>query len=209
LQFPPIRVTGNVIFVEFLTSGLKPTFFFRKKTAERVDGRTRNVTEPGSAYKEEIWKLAEPVAESLGMEVIQIECVRMKSRWIVRVYLDKDGGVTLDDCSRLSGQLGDVLAAHDLPPGPYTLEVSSPGPDRPLGRDKDFVTYIGQRIRIRLRDKLEGTRHFRGKLVDFIADGDRKVVVLEVGDRKVRIPRESVWKANLDEDQDDGSPDAP
>ena len=153
-----------------------------------------------SAYKEEIWELADPVAESLGMEVIQVECIRMKSRWIVRLYLDKDGGVTLDDCSRVSAQLGDVLAAHDLPPGPYTLEVSSPGPDRPLSRDKDFLKYIGQRIRIRLSEKLEGSKHFRGRLVDFLVEEDRRVIVLEVGEGKIRIPRESVWKANLEEE---------
>jgi len=64
----------------------------------------------------------------------------MKSRWLVRIYMDREeGGVTVDDCALISHQLGDLLDVHDVPPGPYTLEVSSPGLDRPLSRDKDFL----------------------------------------------------------------------
>jgi ribosome maturation factor RimP len=70
--------------------------------------------------REDIWRLVEPVLESEGFELIQVECLRMKTRWIVRIYMDREGGVTLDNCSGLSGQLGDHLDVHDLPPGPYT-----------------------------------------------------------------------------------------
>jgi ribosome maturation factor RimP len=70
-----------------------------------------------------------------------------------------------------------------------------------LSRDKDFLKYVGQRIRIRLSEKLEGSKHFRGRLVDFLVEEDRRVIVLEVGEGKIRIPRESVWKANLEEEQ--------
>ena len=62
-----------------------------------------------------------------GMELIYAECLRMPSRWIVRIFLDREGGITLDDCSVISHQAGDILDVHDTPPGPYTLEVSSPG----------------------------------------------------------------------------------
>jgi len=152
-------------------------------------------------YGKGIRELADPLCASLGMEVIHVDCVRMKTRWLVRVYLDKAGGVTLDDCSQVSGQLGDILDVHDLPPGPYTLEVSSPGPDRPLSRDKDFLRYVGHFIRIRLHEKVDGMKHFRGKLVDFVIEGDRKTIVLEMGDKRCRIPCESLLKANLEDER--------
>ncbi|MBA4423155.1 MAG: ribosome maturation factor, partial [Syntrophus sp. (in: bacteria)] len=85
--------------------------------------------------EEQIRQLAEPVLASVGMELIQVECLKMKTRWVVRIYMDREqGGVTLDDCALISNQLGDLLDVHDVPPGPYTLEVSSPGLDRPLQR---------------------------------------------------------------------------
>ena len=72
--------------------------------------------------EQQIRQLAEPVLASAGMELVQVECLRMKSRWVVRIYMDReDGGVTLDDCALISNQLGDLLDVHDVPPGPYTL----------------------------------------------------------------------------------------
>ena len=73
--------------------------------------------------KDKIWHLAWPVAESEGMELIHVECIKMHSRWIFRLFLDKETGVTLDDCATISNQLGDILDVHNLTSGPYTLEV--------------------------------------------------------------------------------------
>ena len=91
--------------------------------------------------KEKIWQLAEPVATSEGMELIHVECLKMHTRWIVRLFLDKDGGVTIDDCTTISNQLGDLLDIQDMIKGTYTLEVSSPGFDRPISRDQDYEQY--------------------------------------------------------------------
>jgi ribosome maturation factor RimP len=149
-------------------------------------------------YVEEITQLAEPLVLAEGMEIVLVECLRMKSHWLVRVYLDKEGGVTIDDCARLSDKLGDVLDVHEAPPGPYTLEVSSPGLDRPLDRDKDFMKYRGFRVHIRLAEKVEGRRDFRGELVAY-EDGDAgKIIVIVVDGKTFRIPREKVFKANLE-----------
>ncbi|MDY0186782.1 MAG: ribosome maturation factor RimP [Syntrophus sp. (in: bacteria)] len=147
--------------------------------------------------REDIWHLVEPVLESEGFELIQVECLRMKTRWIVRIYMDREGGVTLDDCSGISSQLGDFLDVHDLPPGPYTLEVSSPGLDRPLVRDKDFVRYQGCDVSVRLEQKVEGIRHFRGRLIEFREEEGRKMLVIEMGSKLYQIPRDLVVKANL------------
>jgi ribosome maturation factor RimP len=153
-------------------------------------------------HEEQIWQLAEPLLASAGMELVQVECLKMKARWLVRIYMDREeGGVTLDDCALISNQLGDLLDVHDVPPGPYTLEVSSPGLDRPLSRDKDFLKYRGARINLRLEEKIEGRRHFRGELIDY-EDGDGgKVLVVTADGQTFRIPRKSVVKANLEYDR--------
>jgi ribosome maturation factor RimP len=151
------------------------------------------------SQEEQIRHLVEPMLASVGMELIQVECLKMKTRWLVRIYMDREeGGVTLDDCTLVSNQLGDLLDVHDVPPGPYTLEVSSPGLDRPLQRDKDFLKYRGSRINLRLREKIDGRRHLCGELIDYEDEGGRKVLVVgEVG-QTYRIPREAVLKANLE-----------
>jgi len=148
--------------------------------------------------EEQIRQLAEPVLASTGMELVQVECLRMKARWVVRIYIDREkGGVTLDDCALISNQLGDLLDVHDVPPGPYTLEVSSPGLDRPLQRDKDFLKYRGSRIDLHLREKIDGRRHFRGELTDYEEGEGGNILVVRIAGKTYRIPREAVLKANL------------
>ena len=142
--------------------------------------------------------LVEPAVESEGLELVELECLRMKTRWLVRIFIDREGGATLDDCTALSHQLGDLLNVHDLPPGPYTLEVSTPGLDRPLTRDKDFEKYRGARVRIRTREPIDGSRNFLGTCVDYATEGGRRIVTLDVDGRSVRIDRENIQKANLE-----------
>jgi ribosome maturation factor RimP len=149
--------------------------------------------------EEQIRQLAEPVLVSVGLELIQVECLKMKARWVVRIYMDREqGGVTLDDCALISNQLGDLLDVHDVPPGPYTLEVSSPGLDRPLQRDKDFLKYLGSRINLRLREKIDGRRHLCGELTDYEDEAGRKILVVRESGKTHRIPREAVLRANLE-----------
>ena len=149
------------------------------------------------AYEEKIRELAEPVLEAEGMELVLAECLKMKSRWTVRLYLDKEGGITLDDCAAVSNQLGDILDINDIPPGQYTLEVSSPGLERPLDRDRDFLKYRGADISVRLDEKFDGSRNYRGKLIDFIDEDGGKVLLVDVMGAIRRIPRDKVVKANL------------
>jgi len=149
-------------------------------------------------HEEQIRQLAEPLLASLGMELVLVECLKMKSRWLVRIFIDREGGVTLDDCAEVSHQLGDLLDVHDLPPGPYTLEVSSPGLDRPLFRDEDFLKYRGSRVHLRLSEKIEGRRQLRGELVDYENEDGRKVLLVRDAGKIFRIPREAVTKANLE-----------
>ena len=147
--------------------------------------------------KEKVRQLAGPVAAAEGMDLIHVECFKMQRRWIIRLYLDKESGVTLDDCAVVSNQLGDVFDINDLVDGQYTLEVSSPGLDRPISRDQDFVKYRGSRINIKTITKIDGVKNFHGHLVDFIEENGRKEIVVEVSGKKYRIPKAEIIKANL------------
>ena len=142
--------------------------------------------------EEQIRQLAEPVVISEGMEIILVECLKMPTRWLVRIYMDREGGVTVDDCALVSDRLGDLLDIHDVPPGPYTLEVSSPGLDRPLDRDKDFLRYCGSRIRLRLAEKIEGRRNFSGELLAYEEIERLARVFVGLGVEKLRITKGSV-----------------
>lgn len=166
--------------------GFSPLFFSR--------GRHRGM----QTHAEQIRQLAEPLLLSEGMELILAECLKIRSHWLVRIYMDREGGVTVEDCARISNQLGDLLDVHDTPPGPYTLEVSSPGLDRPLDRDQDFLKYRGSRVHLRLAEKIEGRRDFRGELVGYEDGGDGKALVVKVEGKTFRIPRKTVVKANLE-----------
>ncbi len=149
-------------------------------------------------YREKIWKLVEPVIESEDMELVDIECLKMKSRWMIRIYIDEEGGVSLDNCAEISNQVGDLLDIHEVLPDSYILEVSSPGLNRPLAREKDFIKYRGCKIKVTVRDKMDGKRNFRGELVDFLEKDGEKVLVIDANGKKYHIPRETVVKANLE-----------
>lgn len=155
-------------------------------------------------WREKIIELAEPLVASQGMELVEAECLRMKSRWLVRLYIDRESGVTVDDCARISHELGDILNVYNVPPGPYNLEVSSPGFDRPLAREKDFMTYRGHTVTIRLSEGIEGRKNFKGLLKECIALHEGMVLVLEVEGKEYRIQRSLVAKAHLEYDLSDG-----
>jgi len=168
-------------------SGPKPTFLF--------SGAMMN-----EDIKERIWQLADPVVESEGMELIHVECIKMHTRWIIRLYLDKESGITINDCENISNQLGDIFDIREIINGSYTLEVSSPGFDRPISRDRDFIRFKGSRVNIRTDYKIDGVRNFHGMLNDYIEENGKKLILLDVKGTMYRIPREAVVKANLAED---------
>ncbi len=138
--------------------------------------------------------LAEPLLESEGMNLIDVEYRREPKGWVLRVYIDKQGGVTLDDCAVISNQLGDILAARMHSDEPYHLEVSSPGIDRPLTKPKHFAYFEGRSAVIKTNRFVQGEKHFKGTLAGF-SEG---VVRLLVDDRPVAIPFEAIVKAHLD-----------
>jgi ribosome maturation factor RimP len=148
--------------------------------------------------RDQLWNLLRPVVESHGMELIFLECLRMPSRWVVRIFLDKEGGITLDDCSLISPLAGDIMDVHEIPPGPYTLEVSSPGLDRPLFREEDFLKFKGAPVKVKTTRKIEGIKNFKGELLDYVQEEDGWYLVIRNGTDIYRIQRDAFDKANLD-----------
>ena len=148
-------------------------------------------------YQAQIADLIEPLIKAEDMELVHVECLRGKIRWIVRLFIDKEEGITVDDCAEISNQVGDVLDVHEIPPGSYTLEVSSPGLDRPLARDRDFVKYKGCEVKVRTGEKIDGKKNFTGRLIDYLEEEGTKLLILDVEGKMYHIPRGVVVKANL------------
>lgn len=144
---------------------------------------------------ERVRLLAQPILAGRGLDLVDVQFRREAHGWVLRLYMDRPGGVTLDDCQRVSEELGDHLDVEDVIDHPYHLEVSSPGLDRPLTRDADFVGFAGRAVRVRTRDPLEGRRNFRGRLAGLVEGA----VLLDLADgRQVRIPRGLIEKARLE-----------
>ena len=113
-------------------------------------------------------EVAERVAASSGLEVVEVELRGAGKSRMLRIFIDKPGGVTHEDCANLSREVGTILDVEDtIPGGQYLLEVSSPGLDRQLSRPADFARFTGSRVKLTTREPVNGTRHFEGKLKDF------------------------------------------
>lgn len=141
--------------------------------------------------------IEEAVEGLLGQEaaeLVDLRYLQEGGRWVLRVYVDKHGGVTLDDCERYSEKVGALLDAMDAMEHSYTLEVSSPGVDRILKKQKDFSRFSGHRVKLRLKAPLEGRRRFHGVLRG-VEDGR---VVLESDGQVFRLAPEAIEEARLD-----------
>lgn len=138
-------------------------------------------------------ELARGAAEDFGLDVLHVEFLGRISPAILRVYIDKPGGVTLDDCQRVSRQLGVLLEVEDLIDSKYVLEVSSPGIERPLFKADDYRRFVSREIRLMAKEKIDERRNFTGHIQDF-TDG---ILTLDCEGRVYRIPYEKIKKAHL------------
>lgn len=119
----------------------------------------------GSNTEQKVLPLLEPIIEENGLELVDLEFVKEGVNWYLRVYIDKEGGVTIDDCEGVSRTLEAKLDAEDPIEQAYILEVSSPGIDRPLKKEADFVKYQGEIIDVKLYKPQDGSKQFQGKLL--------------------------------------------
>jgi len=130
----------------------------------------------------QIEAIAERVAGSEGLFLLDVELKGSRSNQLLRVYIDKPGGVSHGDCQAVSEQLGVILDVEDLIPGSYTLEVSSPGLDRKLSRPRDFAYFVGRRARLVLREPVDGRTVWEGNLAGY----DSGRVRLDCGEQGLR-----------------------
>ena len=140
-----------------------------------------------------VQKLIEPAVASLGYELVGVEYLQQGKHSLLRVYIDAEEGITLDDCSRVSHHLSGLLDVEDVIPGHYNLEVSSPGMDRPLFTVEHFQRFIGYPVNIRLSLPKDGRRKFSGILRAMQDDN----VVIEVDEQEECLPFNTIEKANL------------
>ena len=142
--------------------------------------------------------MVDPILLNEEMELVDIEYRRESKGWILRLYLDKEGGVTLDDCTRVSQEVERSLDVEDFIQTPYTLEVSSPGLTRPLKTQKDFIKYCHRLIKVKTVDPIENRRQFKGRLLGV----SENRIEIEVDGGVFQIPLSNVAKANLEIDRD-------
>jgi ribosome maturation factor RimP len=143
---------------------------------------------------------AEQVAGDNGFELVHVEIAGPIKKPIVRVFIDKPGGVTHDDCAAMSLHLGTVLDVEDFIEPAYTLEVSSPGLERGLYKRADYERFAGQPARIKSRVAVDGQRNFHGRIVG--VENDR-VVFDDKTSGRVHVPLDAIAKANLEIDVDE------
>ena len=146
-----------------------------------------------SKAEETVEKIADNLAEELGCEIADVEFVKEGSEWFLRVFVDREGGVDLDFCELFSRRLSEVLDENDPITQAYRLEVSSPGIERPLKKEKDFVRFSGEKIKISLFEAINGQKQLIGTLLGF----DNGEISLECEDTTYTIALKNISKANL------------
>jgi ribosome maturation factor RimP len=141
-------------------------------------------------------EIADGAAAAVGLEVVHVQYRKEGHRWVVRLFVERPGGaVTLDDCARASEQFGAALEVADVIPQKYTLEVSSPGLDRPLFSEADYRRFAGRAARLTTTQPLNGRRHFHGIILG--CDAGQARLHLDDG-REVAVPVGAIASARLD-----------
>lgn len=143
---------------------------------------------------EKVWALCEPAITDMGMELVEVEHLRAPGGAVVRLYIDRNGGVSVADCAKVSREVGYLLDAEDIMRGRYFLEVSSPGIDRVLRKKEHFERFRGNPLRVVTKEPIQGARKIRGRI--HACNDEVLYVELDSGNI-VEIPLVLIEKANL------------
>ncbi len=162
------------------------------------------VVEPGGRKQEALdqrneilrraWEELEPELSEQGYELVEVEFDRQGGRRILRLYIDREGGVTLDDCAAVSQLVSPLLDLKRFIDGSYVLEISSPGIDRPVRKPEDFIRFVGERVKLKTYEPVNGRKRFRGIMKGF-RDG---LVQLDCEESAYEIHIDNLRKAHLD-----------
>lgn len=153
-----------------------------------------------SEITQQVEALLQPIASRLSLETVDVQVHGTSARTVLRVLMDRpDGGITVEECAKVNEQLGRQLDLYDLFPHAYTLEVSSPGLDRPLRTDAEFRRFAGRRAEVMTAEPVLGQRRHRGRILGVVGDA----VVLQVDEAQVQIPKAQILHAKLIVDMED------
>lgn len=145
----------------------------------------------GSANTEKrIEELIQPTVTEMGYELVDVEFVKEGPNWYLRIFIDKEGGVTIDDCEAVSKTLEKIFDEKDPIEQAYFLEISSPGIDRPLKKKEDFIKYNGEMVDVKLYKPYEGSKEYTGKLVGY--DENNGTVTIEVDDKNIAFTKKEI-----------------
>lgn len=147
----------------------------------------------GLPVEQRVEALITPIIRDQGLELVDVEYVKEGAHWYLRIYIDKEGGVDIDDCTNVSHAVSEILDRDNPIAQAYMLEVSSPGLERPLKKDEDFLRFASKLVRVLTKEPYEGYQEFTGYLVGLIEDA----IVLEYEKETIKIPRTIVEKVNL------------
>jgi ribosome maturation factor RimP len=153
------------------------------------------VREGDAAWLAEVESTVAPVLASRGLVLVDLDWSRQGRRWVLRVFVDRPGGATIGDCQAVSREAGDVLDASGLIGPAYDLEVSSPGLDRELRKDRELAWAVGREIRCWVREPVQGQTEIAGRLAAVSAT---RLTVAGSGGETVEVPRDLVRKARLE-----------
>lgn len=143
---------------------------------------------------DKVYKLMEPITGELDVELVDVEFLKEAGQYILRVFIDQPGGVTLDDCQTVSRRLSNILDKQDLIANAYILEVSSPGIDRPLKKPADFIRFAGRNVDLSTyTPTYQDQKKFTAELVGL----EKDIVVLLIDGQQLKIPRDQIAKIRL------------
>lgn len=150
-----------------------------------------------NSRQDKLTQMLKPAVEGLGYELVGIEHLPMGKHTVLRIYIDSsdDDGITVDDCSRVSHQVSGVLEVEEPIKGQFTLEVSSPGIDRPLFSFEHFEQFVGSKVKLKLFHAIEGKRKITGMIESI--DGDDIIINDADSDSKFQIQIDDIDKANI------------
>ncbi|MCX8130095.1 MAG: ribosome maturation factor RimP [Clostridia bacterium] len=139
--------------------------------------------------EEIVSELALPITEKHSFELVDVEFVKEGANWYLRIYIDKPGGITIDDCQVISEEISDKMDETDPISQSYFLEVSSPGLERPLKKDSDFEKFKGEQVEVKLFQPLDGKKVFEGELVGLV---DGQIVIKQGNAENINFDRDKI-----------------
>lgn len=147
----------------------------------------------GKQIKSIVEELLQPLLVRDGFELVDIEYVKEGNHWFLRIFADKEGGIDIDDCSKISEYISEKLDEADPIPEAFFLEVSSPGAERPLKKTEDYIKAVNKQVLVTTCEPIQGMKEFEGKLISY----DSQFLTIQVSNKQHTLPTEKVASARL------------